>query len=325
MKLHENPALFKQAIAFTAQQMEILDIYVEKDYWVTLALHTIFQDEIGKETVFKGGTALSKCFGMIERFSEDIDLVVLRKEGESGNQLKNKLKKITKSVGTKLEEVEVDGITHKMGMIRKAAYNYIKRFKGEFGQVRDVIVVEATWLGRYEPYHKQDIHSYIFEMMQSTDQMELAKEYDLLPFEVQVLDVTRTICEKIMSLVRFSYGEDAIENLQNKVRHTYDIHQLLKNEDVKDFFESPDFDEMLLKVAQDDVESFKTDNSWLAHHPNEALLFRELETTWEAIKPTYNDQFKNLVYGELPKDIAILETLQLVVERMKTIEWEVNL
>jgi hypothetical protein len=34
-----------------------------------------------------------------------------------------------------------------MGMIRKAAYNYIKQFKGEFGLVRDVIVVEATWLG----------------------------------------------------------------------------------------------------------------------------------------------------------------------------------
>ena len=325
MKLHENPVLFKQAIAFTAQQMEILDIYVEKDYWMTLALYTIFQDEIGKETVFKGGKALSKCFGMIERFSEDIDLVVLRKEGESGNQLKNKLKKITKSVSTKLEEVEFDGITNKKGMIRKAAYNYIKQFKGEFGQVRDVIVVEATWLGRYEPYHRQDIHSYIFEMMQSTNQLELAKEYDLLPFEVKVLDVTRTICEKIMSLVRFSYGEDAIENLQNKVRHTYDIHQLLQNEDVKTFFESPDFDEMLLKVAQDDVESFKTDNSWLANHPNEALLLREIETTWAAIKTTYNDQFKNLVYGDLPKGTSILETLQLVAERMQTIKWEVKL
>ena len=54
MKLHENQVLFKQAIDFTAQQMEILDIYVEKDYWMTLALYTIFQDEIGKETVFKG-------------------------------------------------------------------------------------------------------------------------------------------------------------------------------------------------------------------------------------------------------------------------------
>lgn len=325
MKLHENPTLFKQAIAFTAQQMEILDIYVEKDYWVTLALHTIFENEIGKETVFKGGTALSKCFGIIERFSEDIDLVVLQAEDESGNQLKKKLKKITKVAGTKIEEFEIKGITNKKGRIRKTAYNYAKEFKGEFGQVRDVIVIEATWLGKHEPYHKQNIHSYIFEMMQSTNQLELAKEYNLLPFEVQVLDITRTVCEKIMSLVRFSCGDNAIESLKNKVRHTYDIHQLLQNKEVKIFFESPDFDEMLLKVAQDDVESFKTDNSWLANHPNEALLFRELETTWNAIKSTYNNQFKNLVYGELPKDLAILETLQLVAERMKTIKWDVKL
>jgi|TARA_B110000114_G_C15032660_1_gene373640 predicted nucleotidyltransferase component of viral defense system len=144
MRLHENPALFKQAIAFTAQQMEILDIYMEKDYWVTLALHTIFENEIGKETVFKGGTALSKCFGIIERFSEDIDLVVLQAEDESGNQLKKKLKKTTELVGTKIEEFEIKGITNKKGRIRKTAYNYAKQFKGEFGQVRDVIVVEAT-------------------------------------------------------------------------------------------------------------------------------------------------------------------------------------
>jgi len=84
-----------------------------------------------------------------------------------------------------------------------------------------------------------------------------------------VLDVRRTICEKIMSLVRFSYGEDAIKNLQNKVRHTYDIHQLLKDDNILEFFKSTDFDKMLLTVGQDDVESFKTDNSWLAYHPKD--------------------------------------------------------
>lgn len=94
MKLHENANLFRQAVQITAQQMGIADIYVEKDYWVTLALHIIFHNEIGSEAVFKGGTALSKCFGIIERFSEDIDLVVLNKEGEAGNQLKKKLKKL---------------------------------------------------------------------------------------------------------------------------------------------------------------------------------------------------------------------------------------
>ncbi len=76
MNLHESPSLFSEAIRTTAQQMGILDIYVEKDYWVTKALHLIISDPIGTEVVFKGGTALSKCYGLIERFSEDIDLVV---------------------------------------------------------------------------------------------------------------------------------------------------------------------------------------------------------------------------------------------------------
>ena len=69
MKLHKNKTLFRQAVQFTADQMKIPAIYIEKDYWVTYALFTIFNDEIGKDTVFKGGTALSKCYNMIERFT----------------------------------------------------------------------------------------------------------------------------------------------------------------------------------------------------------------------------------------------------------------
>ena len=89
MKLHQNIQLFRDAVRVTAQQMTIPPEFVEKDYWVTYALFTIFNNEIGKDTVFKGGTALSKCFNLIERFSEDIDLVVLRHEGESNNKLTN--------------------------------------------------------------------------------------------------------------------------------------------------------------------------------------------------------------------------------------------
>ena len=40
MKLHENKTLFRQAVQFTADQMKIAAIYVEKDYWVTYALFT---------------------------------------------------------------------------------------------------------------------------------------------------------------------------------------------------------------------------------------------------------------------------------------------
>ena len=77
MKLHENQTLFRQAVRFTAQEMEIPDLYIEKDYWVTFALKQIFSEETKEYCVFKGGTALSKCYGIIERFSEDIDMSLI--------------------------------------------------------------------------------------------------------------------------------------------------------------------------------------------------------------------------------------------------------
>lgn len=277
MKLHENKTLFRQAVQFTADQMKIPANYVEKDYWVTFVLFTIFNKEIGKDTIFKGGTSLSKCYNLIERFSEDIDLVVLRREGETNNRLTKKIRTISDVVNTVLPEVNIVGLTQKMGMNRKTAHSFSKEFKGDYGQVRDAIVVEATWLGNYEPFITKKIVSFVGQMMIDNNQHEIAKEFGLLPFELQVLEPIRTICEKIMSLVRFSYGENPIDNLKIKIRHTYDLHQLLKQDEFLKFFQSTAFDEMLLKVAIDDVASFRKNNKWLNYHPNVALIFKDIE------------------------------------------------
>lgn len=325
MKLHLNKTLFRQAVQFTADQMKIPAIYIEKDYWVTFALYIIFNNEIGKDSVFKGGTALSKCYNTIERFSEDIDLVVLRHEGESNNQLTNKIKKISKVVADVLPEVDIPELTQKMGMNRKTAHTYAKEFKGNYGQVRDVIVVEATWLGYFEPYTTKNISSFVGNMMLNNGQKNIAEENGLLPFELLVLEPTRTICEKIMSLVRFSYGERPIDDLRNKVRHTYDLHQLLQQKEYSEFFDSPAFAEMLLKVANDDVVSYKNSNQWLIHHPNEALIFKDLENVWNELKPVYNGDLRNLVYGILPDEQAVLSTLQRIKNRLATIGWNIQI
>jgi len=326
MKLHLDKTLFRQAVQFTADQMKIPAIYIEKDYWVTFALHTIFKNAIGKDSVFKGGTALSKCYQMIERFSEDIDLVVLRREGETNSQLTNKIKKISKVVADVLPEVEIPELTQKMGMNRKTAHTYAKEFKGNYGQVRDVIVVEATWLGYFEPYSTKTISSFVGSMMINNGQQDIAAANGLLPFELLVLEPTRTICEKIMSLVRFSYGENPIDDLKKKVRHTYDLHQLLQQKEFSDFFDSTAFEEMLLKVANDDVASYKNSNEWLINHPNEALLFKDLENVWEALKVVYNGDFKNLVYGgTLPNEADVLATLKRIKERLSTIKWTIEI
>lgn len=324
MNLHENTTLFNQSIRATAQRMNIADIYVEKDYWVMLALYLLFNSEIRNETVFKGGTALSKCFGLIKRFSEDIDLVMVRNEGEGTSIMEKKVKQPSRVIESELPEINIEGLTHKMGMFRKTVHQYNKQFNGDFGQVRDVIVLEASYLGRYEPYHNQEINSYIGEMMTEVGQLELAKEYGMVPFTVQVMHVNRTICEKIMSLVRFSYGDNPIQQLKDKIRHTYDIHQLLKEDEIKEFFISSDFETMLQNVAEDDKLSFKKDNEWLAIHPKEALLFADTDNVWSELKNTYSNDFGKLVYGQLPDEKDVLKTLLLVKERIQTINWNIQ-
>jgi predicted nucleotidyltransferase component of viral defense system len=67
----------RRALAFTqtAARMAVSSVMVEKDFWVSWLLGLLFADSaLAPHLVFKGGTSLSKVYGVIDRFSEDIDL-----------------------------------------------------------------------------------------------------------------------------------------------------------------------------------------------------------------------------------------------------------
>ncbi len=325
MNLHKNNELFKEAVTATAQKFNIPEIYVEKDYWITLALKLIFQSDVGKEIIFKGGTALVKCNKMISRFSEDIDLVMLRRPKDSNNQLKSRLKQTTNCINEVMPEILISGITNKKGMIRKTAHTFNKIFEGQFGQVRNHIILEATWLGNYEPYQKGYVSSLIYETFQANNLTESILKFDLSPFEVQVLSPKRTFCEKIMSLVRFSFTKHPVTDLKNKIRHIYDIHMMLSNDEIKSFYKSEEFHKLLLIVAKDDVLSFKNNNSWLANHPATAMIFENTVEIWDRIKQSYFGDFKDLVFGYFPTEEEILKTLNNLSTNLKIIEWDIKI
>jgi hypothetical protein len=326
MNLHTNNQLFDDAVVATAQNLKIPEIYVEKDYWVTVALHAIFHSKIADEAVFKGGTALSKCHKLINRFSEDVDMVVLNNNGESGNRLKNKLKAISEAVNTVMPEIDYPGITNKMGMIRKTAHRYQKqKFNGIYGQVREEIIIESSWLGSSEPYVKAEVSCYIYDMMHGANQNLLISKYNMQPFQVKVLSKERTFCEKIMSLVRFSNTEKPLTDLANKIRHIYDLNQMLKNKEIESFFYSSEFIVLLIKVANDDVQSFKNNNSWLQIHPSAAIIFSKANDTWSKIRGNYHSKFKELVIGELPSEVDLIATLTIIYDRLKNIKWQIIL
>ncbi len=71
--LHDDPE-FGDALAIVADQRGLSEPLVEKDYWIT---HTLWALAEAKLTVsLKGGTSLSKGFGLIQRFSEDLDVKI---------------------------------------------------------------------------------------------------------------------------------------------------------------------------------------------------------------------------------------------------------
>ncbi len=69
----------KQLCIQTAAKLNLAEVAVEKDFWVCWTLDKLFHLPIwGDQLVFKGGTSLSKGWGLIARFSEDIDIVINR-------------------------------------------------------------------------------------------------------------------------------------------------------------------------------------------------------------------------------------------------------
>lgn len=328
MNLHLDKDNFEGAIVATANYFKIPEIFIEKDYWVTYALHQLFHSEVKDLIVFKGGTSLSKCYSIIKRFSEDIDLVVIKNDVDTGSELRRRLKDITTIIDRSiLDKVADHPNTNKKGSIRKIVYSFPKvGLGGKYGEVKDDITLEVSHLGNFEPNVTKPIRTLIADYINSTPNIELITQFGLGDFEVKALAVERTFCEKIISLVRFSYTESPITDLSNKVRHTYDLTLLLRLDSIKDFVNSDSFGIMLLQVAKDDDKAIPNNKEWLYNHPKYALIFSDTEMVWNVLKKVYSGtKFNELLIGNAkpPHENDVFETLVFLSERIEVISWEV--
>ena len=329
MNLHLDKNNFEGAIIAAAEHFGIPEIFIEKDYWVTYALHQLFHSDVKDLVVFKGGTSLSKCYNVIQRFSEDIDIVVVKNDGDSGNALRERLKSVTNVIDNSiLDVVPDDPNTNKKGSIRKIIYSFPKvGVKGAYGEVRENIALEVSHMGNTEPNVVQPIRTLIADYIKTTTTIELIAQFGLEDFEVKALAVERTFCEKIISLVRFSYTENPLEDLSNKVRHTYDLTLLMKRDEIMSFINSDLFDTMLLQVAKDDDKAIPNDKNWLYNHPKDALLFSEIEMVWNTLKKVYSgSKFNELLIGKTkpPTENEVFETLVFLFKRIEGIEWDIK-
>ncbi len=98
MNLHENGDVFEDAIRAASDHLEMRAVFVEKDYWVTLLLSRLSHSGHSDKVVFKGGTSLSKVHKLMTRFSEDVDLAILKSEEQTATQVRNLIRNLEKEL-----------------------------------------------------------------------------------------------------------------------------------------------------------------------------------------------------------------------------------
>lgn len=313
MKLHLNKEDFKDLITLTAKDMNILEVYIEKDYWVCYILKNLSESEYLENIVFKGGTSLSKAYGLIERFSEDIDLQLINFEGGDSKK-KNFIKKIESKISEGLNLLDNHPRESKSGNIRKTVYSYKKLIEeSNFFQGSQELVLEINSMSTPEPYEKREIRTYISEFLEKTNK-EYIKEFDLESFYVNVLDKKRTFVEKIFAVMDFSFEPNYIEELSNKIRHIYDLYILFNDKEVNEFFNSNEFYKMASKVV--------VENDFFGKRKNikysESVLYNIDEL--DKVKKVYGEVFSKFVFGLLPEFDLIKGVIKEILEKIKI--WE---
>jgi len=303
MNLHTYSEAFQNAIQAVSNNINIAPEFIEKDYWISLILKRLSESKYVDSVVFKGGTSLSKGYKLINRFSEDIDIAVIITPDITGNQVKTLIRTVEKEIACDLKEIEVSGVTSKGSRFRKAVYQFPGTLKQKQKVViSDFIIVEINSFANPFPYHKVGIQSMIGEYLQSHSQDELIKKYCVSAFEVNILDKEQTLIEKLVSLIRFSFAENPVNSISEKIRHFYDLYYLMNNEVCRDYVNSEQFVTALTEVIEHDRKLFDEPEGWNMKKIHESPLIKDFDSMWSKLNFIYTMELSILAFVEIPNE-----------------------
>lgn len=242
--LRENRDDLFALVARASSTRDIPQPFVEKDFWVTEVLRSVAEPldalspsgvEVAPHLVFKGGTSLSRAYHLIQRFSEDIDILVDPGSLELGsNQLDRLFEKIDKRARTRILEdgAQARVTSGKKGVFRTTEYDY------PMGQtssaLRPYVYLEMGARGRAAPTETRQIRSLLAEICIDDLDIYVSSIAEFEPFTMEVLGPERTLVEKCAAL--YTAGEQLSEKpdaLRLFGRHLYDVHALLSSDYVR--------------------------------------------------------------------------------------------
>lgn len=295
--LHNNKELFRQIILKVSESTGITAAIIEKDYFVTLFLKSIVKEL--PTIIFKGGTSLSKCYKLIERFSEDIDLNI----ETDGNPTESQRKKLKKSIVSVIDSFGFN-LTNADDIRSRRSYNkYIVDYPSVFGTeyLKENLIIETSVYLRAYPSNKMTASSIIYDYLRKNGYNDLIAEYKLEEFELNVQTAERTLIDKLFALGDYYLANKITEHS----RHIYDIYKLLNTVTLND-----DLKALASAVAADR----KTHSACLSVQDgvNIKLLLREIVDN-QIYKEDYNNITSALLFEPVDYDTSI-KALQSVLD-----------
>ncbi len=313
MKLHNDIKNFTELIKTASHQLPggIKEEFVEKDYWITQVLSQLSKSKYAAESVFKGGTSLSKGFGLIDRFSEDVDIAIINSNQKSGNEIKNIIRTVEKQMTSELTEINVEGVTSKGSRFRKSVFEYQSIIEKNNN---NKLIVEVNSFANPFPYQKATIKSFVYDFLIQTSNEKYIDQYHLQPFSINVLNKEQTLLEKFVSLIRCSFEENAMESLSKKIRHFYDLYFLMIDADGAMFIKSKTFKKQFDEIVRHDKEMFEEPIGWQNKLVATSPLIINFDSYWKQLKEKYRTELSVLAYTPIPDEKLIAKQFKQLIK-----------
>lgn len=342
-----DPEQRAEVFRVAEQELGLPAHVLEKDFWVTYLLDVLFQQlDLPVRMMFKGGTSLSKCYEVIERFSEDIDLALDREDLGFGGDDAPEAQPSRRKAEDKIKELKAAGTEYVAGTLLPELHQHLEadlaeEFSvtlseenpdnilfyyprcldetsyGDTNYVKPVVLIETGTKAAFEPISEVEIYLLVGQSESVINELpSVSSESTIVP----TLGIERTFWEKATILHQQNNCNKTNDVKSRLSRHLYDIAAIV-NSDYRD--QCMGSLELLEQVANHkDLYYRKGCANYRAACSGELklVLTPELE---EAFREDY-DRMSEMFYGDQPDFDEILAELRHIEDHVNQALAEAN-
>lgn len=307
---------FPELLRILERETGILAQLIEKDYWIMHVLYGLQHEGFNFE--LKGGTSLSKGYGIINRFSEDIDIHIhppkeLNVNTNPGSSKANAIVSRKGFYDWLAEEIKIDGIisverdiqfdnpkTYNSGGIRLFYKSHTETIAG----LKEGVLLEAGF-DTVTPNNKLSISSWAYDKASSTAGIDVI---DNRAVDIACYHLGYTFVEKLQTIAtKFRQEQEEGKINQNQMRQYYDIYCLLDNKEVQDFIGTDEY------TAHKEAR-FPNKDKEIPIAENQAFLLEDIKLRAD-FKKRY-EATQNLYYKGQPLFDDLLKRIKAYIDKL---------